>query len=220
MKETWRDIKGYEGHYQVSSFGRVKRLKTSTVMRNQVTSWIQELPERLFVPTPNTQGYLQVGLLIGGNKRVARVHRLVAEHFLVPPSQNLVKACEESGLKYVMVNHIDGDIRNNRCSNLEWCNAAYNLTYAIKGGRKTYQNMTGESNQNNILKEQDVLEIVDKYMTTKISQQKLGEIYGVKQITISNILTGKSWHWLTGIEFSRKSYKKRNTPVNERDDVH
>ena len=82
MEEVWRDVKGYEGTYQVSNLGRVKRLPCTTIMRNQVTSWVQELPEYLFSPCLDTRGYPQVLLTIGKSKRVARVHRLVAESFL------------------------------------------------------------------------------------------------------------------------------------------
>ena len=48
MQETWKDVYGYEGLYQVSSFGNIK----SVNRKNQI----------LLKPKKNKEGYSRVGL--------------------------------------------------------------------------------------------------------------------------------------------------------------
>lgn len=100
----WKDIKGYEGLYQVSDDGQVRRLfkdRTRTLK--------------------NRDGlYYTVCLSKKSKKHSANIHRLVAEHFLDRP----VGATE--------VNHKDGDKHNNQVENLEWVTQKENLAHAEK----------------------------------------------------------------------------------------
>lgn len=105
-EEEWRDIKGFEGLYQVSNLGNVKRLKSY---------WCKK--ERIVKQSPNNQGYLRLTLCKNNVKYPKRVHRLVAEAFL-PNPDNLPQ-----------VNHKDENKLNNRVDNLEWCTAQYNINY-------------------------------------------------------------------------------------------
>lgn len=102
--EVWRDVKGYEGLYQVSNLGNVKSL--SRLKQNH--SKKQLIPEKLKSFRVDPQGYLMLDLYKNNKPKTFRVHRLVAETFI----QN-DKAKET-------VNHIDGDKSNNRVDNLEW----------------------------------------------------------------------------------------------------
>ena len=208
MEELWKEIKGYEGTYQVSNFGRVKRLPCTVTMRNQVTSWQQYMPEYIFRPSLDSRGYPQVLLTIGeGKKRTARVHRLVAESFLVPPSSHLVDECLKAGVGYVLINHIDGDPLNNKVDNLEWCSPRYNCDHCVSSC--THNPVKGEDNFNAVLTEEQVLRIYHLACSRSISQEKIGELFGVKQITVSNIRTGRSWAWLTGHKRTPRSRKHR-----------
>lgn len=99
--EIWKDVKGYEGHYMVSNAGRVLNIKRGNYLKPS-----------------NMNGYLQVGLFKEGVQTKKRVHRLVAEAFL--PNQ-----CNAP-----MVNHKDECKHNNVVSNLEWCDARYNVEYS------------------------------------------------------------------------------------------
>lgn len=103
--EKWKDIKGYEGLYQVSDQGRVKsfvRRKEGKILKLQTTY----------------KGYLSVKV---GGKRVA-VHRKVAKAF-IPNLDNKPQ-----------VNHIDGIKTNNNVDNLEWCTNSENQIHANKLG--------------------------------------------------------------------------------------
>ena len=105
MNEIWKDIKGYEKHYQVSSFGRVKNLKNKTVKTN------------ILKGSKNQKGYLQVILCMKQKRKVFSIHRLVAQAF-IPNPNNLPQ-----------VNHKNENKTDNNIQNLEWCTANYNNNY-------------------------------------------------------------------------------------------
>lgn len=113
MKEEWRDIKGYEGKYQVSNLGRVKSLKDSH----------GKYREKILNIKPEEYGYIRVILYREGKSRHFSVHRLVAEAFI----PNL------DGLS--QVNHKDENKQNNRVDNLEWCDRKYNCNYGTRNKR-------------------------------------------------------------------------------------
>lgn len=207
--EEWKDIVGCEGIYKVSNQGRVKRLKVIRTMRNQVTSWEQEFDEYIFKPCNDTRGYPQVLLTMGENKRVARVHRLVAEAFLPEPSFDLKETCKLAGLDYVLINHKDNNPMNNLWTNLEWCSPKFNCDWCVVSGTHNIETIKGSKNYNSTLTEENVSDIVKLLKSKFLSQQEIAEIYGVKQITISNIWTGRSWSWYTGIPWKARTRKNK-----------
>lgn len=108
MKEVWKDIKGYEGLYQVSNKGNVKSL-----------NYHKEGYEKTLKPKKHNKGYLQIQLM-GKENRTFTIHRLVAEAFLPNPNN------------YPCINHKDENKQNNSLDNLEWCDNSYNAKYSIK----------------------------------------------------------------------------------------
>ena len=117
-KEYWKPVVGYEGHYQVSNFGRVKSIKFGK--------------ERILKPGTNKYGYLLVMLCKDGKVKGFTVHRLVAEAFLPNPHN------------YPCVNHKDENKQNNNVSNLEWCSAQYNNTYGTRIERVAEKTTNGK----------------------------------------------------------------------------
>ena len=119
QEEIWKDIVGYEGLYQVSNFGRIKRLKkiTKWFSRNHWCSRIDE--EKILYQEKNTTGYNTVKLHKNGKAIKKNVHRIVAETFL----QN--KENKKT------VNHKDGNKTNNNISNLEWATYGENNQHAF-----------------------------------------------------------------------------------------
>ena len=109
MNEEWRDIKGYEGKYQVSSLGRVKSLGNNKSKK-----------EKILKPGKNKLDYLYVILCKNGESKGFLVHRLVAEAFVNNPNE------------YKCVNHKDENKTNNCVDNLEWCTHKYNNTYGTR----------------------------------------------------------------------------------------
>lgn len=117
--ETWKDVEGYEGLYQVSNFGRVKALyKELTVGNNGGT---RIYPEAILA-LGNSVGYPKVELHKNSKGKSHKVHALVATAFL---PNTLKKPC---------VNHKDGNKTNNHVSNLEWVTFSENLIHAIQAG--------------------------------------------------------------------------------------
>ena len=110
--EEWRAVPGYEGLYEVSSYGRVKSID------RYVKSKSYRLHKgKVLSPGKDRNGYLFVVLSYNGKHKGITVHRLVAESF-IPNPDNLPQ-----------VNHKDEDKTNNNVDNLEWCDAKYNSNY-------------------------------------------------------------------------------------------
>lgn len=108
-KEIYKDIPNFEGYYQASNFGNIKRLAIGLVKK-----------ERVMCPMDNGRGYLSVPLCKQGTKKRYYVHRLVAAAFLSNYENK-----EE-------VNHIDGNRNNNTLSNLEWVTRSENHFHRYK----------------------------------------------------------------------------------------
>lgn len=206
--EEWRDIESHKGLYQVSNLGRVKRLQTTRLNSNQHTSFQVIYKEKIIRASPETKGYPQVALNFNV-KRVARVHRLVAEAFLDPPSDEIVAECVKAGIDYVPINHKDSNTFNAKVSNLEWCSPSRNILHSVQQNR--YNRPKGSKVHNAALTESDVVKIVEMLDNKEMSQEKIAEIYGVKQITISNIWTGRSWNHVTGFPVVKRHKKNAIT---------
>ena len=115
MKEIWKDIKDFEGLYQVSNLGNVRRIK---FINNKIEK------EKITMLKPNKNIYLQVMLCKNGKTKRKNVHRLVAETFIDNPNN------------YDCVNHKDENKHNNSINNLEWCTRIYNMNYGYVKQKK------------------------------------------------------------------------------------
>ncbi len=120
--ETWKDVKGYEGIYQVSSHGRVKSLARVV---NDIFG--EHMTEEIIMHPGKGKHYYHVRLCKNGAKETTSVHRLVAKTFIRNPDN---KPC---------VNHIDGNKLNNHVENLEWVTYSENIQHAIRTGLKKPQ---------------------------------------------------------------------------------
>ena len=128
--EIWKPINGYEGIYEISNFGRVKRLARQYTCRQWQGGTSHCQLEQMYIkPTISNSGYERVALYkrIDGKLYASyeSVHRLVAKYFIDNPNQ------------YPCVNHLDCNRLNNRVDNLEWCTSSHNVKYSYdKGFRK------------------------------------------------------------------------------------
>lgn len=127
MKEVWKDIKGYEGLYQISNLGRVKSVERVITCKNGMKHKVKEKIKKQILQ--NT-GYYGVNLSKESKPDLKLIHRLIMEAFVPNPDN------------HPYVNHIDGDKTNNSLDNLEWCTPSQNNKHAWSTGlRKVTQNI-------------------------------------------------------------------------------
>lgn len=118
--EVWKSINEYEGIYEVSNFGRVKRLAYDKTVCGGSK---QHCYERILKPQIRKHGYLAVVLSKECKSKSYLIHRLVAATFISNPN-NLPQ-----------VNHKDENPSNNNVDNLEWCDQKYNSNYGTSKER-------------------------------------------------------------------------------------
>lgn len=114
--EVWKDIKGYEGKYQVSSLGRVKSLGRKIVSGINYSN-IRYTKDKILSENIINSGYPTVLLYKNGQETRLLAHRLVLEAFEPNEDDTLV------------VNHIDRDKLNNDLNNLEWLTQSENIRH-------------------------------------------------------------------------------------------
>jgi hypothetical protein len=119
MIESWKDIAGFDGLYQISNLGRVKSLEKTYYAGNYMSKRVQK---EIILKPYSTSRYLCINLSNKGFNKNYKIHRLVALHFIP-----IIEGKNE-------VNHIDGNRLNNDVSNLEWSNRSENQLHAYKVG--------------------------------------------------------------------------------------
>lgn len=107
--EEWKDIKGYEGLYQVSNLGNIRSLQSR---------WGKRVQPRIVNQHITENGYKRVGLSKNNKQKLFMVHRLVADTFMPNSNANLE------------INHKDYCRTNNNLNNLEWMSHEDNVKYS------------------------------------------------------------------------------------------
>jgi len=133
--EIWKDIKEYEGLYQVSNLGRIKSMEKKSIGKSNS---LRILTEKILKCNVDAKGYKFISLWKNGEKkRIVKIHKLVAETFIPNP------------LNLSQINHIDGIKSNNVVYNLEWCTASQNIKHAYDNGLKTQSKESKNKGINN-----------------------------------------------------------------------
>lgn len=160
--EQWKPAFGFSA-YMISSEGRVMNIVKQKGTR----------PGKILKAT-NARGYLSLRLRNNGKYEHAYVHRLVLKSFTADHG--------------VQVNHKNGIRSDNRLENLEWCDAAENLTHACRvlGKRR------GSHHWNTSITESDVLEMRHAHASGE-SVMSVTRRYDLSHATISRILNGRIW---------------------------
>ena len=139
MEEVWKEVKGYEGRYAISNFGR---LMSHNYMNNGY--------DRVMVPKKNNSGRLYYELYKNGKSKTFLAHRLVGIHFIDNPNN------------YPEINHKDENPKNNRVDNLEWCDRMYNVHYSMNlhPERATKRKESSKWHDKNVVQMDEDLNIV------------------------------------------------------------
>lgn len=199
MREIWKDIKGYEELYQVSNLGRVKSLpnryyrKEGKILTNKVTA----------------NGYCHLRLSKNGVAKNYLVHRLVAQAFIPNPNKlPIINHKDEIKTNNIVWINDDGSIDYSK-SNLEWCDAKYNVNYGngtIKRVRTNQENGTyqkiGEINRRNFSIPIVNMITYDIYPSTREAERATG----IDNRQINNCLKGRqnttkgyTWEYLENV---------------------
>ena len=126
MEEIWKDIEGFEGRYQVSNLGRVRRLAFTYKKNNRWGEFDYKTTPGIARYWVGKDGYQHIKLSkADGTKKAFLVHRLVAIAFV------------EGYQDGYDVNHKDENKQNNRADNLEWVKHVDNINYGGHNKRAT-----------------------------------------------------------------------------------
>lgn len=168
MEEVWKDIPGYNGRYQASTFGRIRSVDRIVQKSNGVSGYYQGK----VLATSSVRGYLYVNIAKAINDfHPKRVHRLIAETF-IPNPDNLPQ-----------INHINENKADNRVANLEWCTGKYNSNYGhrIEKFSASMQNNLSHS------KEVNQYDLEGNYLNSFPSASEAARILGLSSTAATRI---------------------------------
>jgi hypothetical protein len=181
--EEWKPVVGYEGYYEASSLGNVRRTEGIRSQGRGREDCYKYFPQRPLAMDKTRQGYLCASLCKNGRKKGYLVHRLVAIAFIPNPKN---RPC---------VNHKDGVKTHNNIENLEWMTHAQNSKHAFDTGLSKNPVARGAEHGMSILTAEQVREIRTTYVPFVVSRRILSERYGVSESTIKSIVEGKHWKY-------------------------
>ncbi len=171
MYEIWKDVSGFEGIYQISTYGRIKRFWENTLLGYKTLNpWMD-----------NKTGYMRIDLCTKGYTTHKRIHQLVLENFIGPRKPKMEGR------------HLDGNKLNNRLDNLLWGTKSEN-----QKDRKLHGNPSSGGNFK--LTPQQVF-LIRRLLKSgrngdsgvQYSHRIIADRFNVKKSTITDINIGRSW---------------------------
>lgn len=132
--EIWKDIPDFEGYYQVSNLGNVKSLSRTILGKNDTSTLLKE---KMLKFSTSTNGYYQVILSKNSNRKIFKVHSLVAICFLnhIP-----------DGTHNIVIDHINEIKTDNKLENLRLIGHRENVSRSIKNSTSTYVGVSWSKN--------------------------------------------------------------------------
>lgn len=172
MEEIWKSKVGFK-NYQISNYGRIKYFKNKTDSFGNIIPHI----DRIRKLTNDKYGYLKIRIMSDDLKQKDfQVHTLVAELFCDNPNN------------YKIVNHKDGDKKNNNYENLEWGTQKMNVEHSIKNGLTKPINWDNRWANRGVNKLDDNGDTLEKFTSIRSAARSIK----VNPCKIRNCCAGKS----------------------------
>lgn len=173
--EIWKPVVGYEGRYEVSNLGNIRRVARHFLMSNGVPRGLRQRPVSL---KKTDSGYKRVGLYGDDGKQVFLfVHRLVCEAFNGSPQPSRP-----------WVNHKNLVKDDNRPENLEWCSHQENMNHASAAG--LWNPLLGAKKG---LDKAAVREILQDLMRRELTRAEIAVKYGITRSALSDLANGRTY---------------------------
>lgn len=184
--EVWKTIEDHPD-YNVSDIGNVCSFKGNT--------------PRILKPGLNSGGYLHVRLFHNKKSKTCKIHTLVLEAFEGPCPKGM-EGCHENGIRH-----------DNRKVNLRWDTHKNNEADKVKHGTNIVP--IGSKHYRAKLKESDIPKIRGLYRDG-LTELSLAKKFDVARGTIGDILHGRTWGHVQGLEIVRRKNRGRSK-LDEKD---
>ena len=171
--ELWKPLARWEGIYEISSIGRVKRIDGNNCAK------IGHI-----MGTNLINGYPVVRLRYKGRTERKTVHTHVLESFIGPRPLGM------------QINHINGIRHDNRLENLEYCTPQENIQHSYDALNRVKKGAVGEANGKSKLTPEKVLTIRRLYANGGRSQQSIADEFCIAQNMVSKIVLRQFWNHL------------------------
>ena len=165
--EAWRVVPESNNQYQVSNYGRVKSFsfkKDGQIMK-----------------CPEIKGFKYVNLKINKIRRFFYLHKLVAEIWLIKPSE-----------LHVFVTHLDGILKNNHISNLKWLTKEELTLQHREFKEKNNSVKRPKIVTNSKLKEKDIV-LIKTMLQRGVTQPIIAKMFRISDMQVSRIKRGENW---------------------------
>jgi len=155
--EIWKDVLGYEGLYQVSNLGNVKRL-ANKIWIEKHKGYYRTYPEEILKPILSPSGYYHVNLYKNKKLKTFRINRLVLTTFNRIPKDNEVSM------------HLDNNKTNNVLENLKWGTVRDNVLQMYADKRNP--DLKGSKNPQSTISDEEVryIKLLSKQQMLSVSE--------------------------------------------------
>lgn len=175
MAEIWKDVPGYEGKYQASTYGRIRSLGRFRVGRY---GNLCKISGKMLKFTTMDNGYLAISMHLNSAQKTRLVHQVVLETFVGPCPPGM------------QTRHFpDADKSNNRLANLEWASHQQNMKDQYEQGTL----VKGEASCKAKITEQDVRRIRARANSGESQRSIMKDYPSIGQMQISRIVRREQW---------------------------
>ena len=168
----WKDIESLNCKYQVSKSGKIRNKKTKRILKPQTSKFGYQI----LTVRPNKNEQINI-----------RIHQIVAETYIGEKPNGYV------------VNHKDGNKKNNNYKNLEYVTSSENNIHALKKGlRKKASNLKpkrGEESKLHKLTEKEVIKIIEERYKTGFGCRKIAKMLNLPLGAVDGVLSDKRPRW-------------------------